>query len=350
MRPNRSLLNGLGRLEANMKANEDKEKELALAAERVGDIETTEEFWDCECPSDQVFQHPKSQKSCEKCGALAENQPDSRVSELKASPSGIRKDRGEVKTISLEPHWPGMVRYLHANPDQKWWKQALLKDDNGWFAAVAATHPDKAIAKLGRSSKSFKGTEGFAGIKEHLESLEAGLEAGIDDNEDYQSAVDKRQAKLKPHGVCPSCKTPKTPNEPCAKCGSDPELGDYLGTFLGAANPAAQRMLALLEKAGVKPTVHRVIGRLRHPVTIKAEEAEGEDEESKEGGNKFAMVTIDVEVRGENLEAWEDLKPGSTDELFGNPELVSQLESALKNMDNIHFGEAVLSDDEGNLM
>jgi ribosomal protein L32 len=190
------------------------------------------------------------------------------------------------------------------------------------------------------------------------------LEAGIDDNEDdrraYQSAVRKRQAKLKPHKVCPKCKAPKTPNEACQKCGNDAELGDYLGTFLGEANPAAQRMLALLEKAGVKPTVQRVIGRLRQPVTVKAgeEDEQGPEMEGldhlpevpmgdEQGGNKFIMVNLDLEVRpvtAEQVEEWESMKNGTS--LM--PSQLDQLEKALQSGD-IHFVEARASDDEGNL-
>jgi len=54
-----------------------------VKAERVGDVETTEEFWDCECPED--FQHPKAEETCPKCKASRDSQPDSHVNELPTS-------------------------------------------------------------------------------------------------------------------------------------------------------------------------------------------------------------------------------------------------------------------------
>lgn len=46
------------------------------------EIKTTENYWDCECEKD--FIHPKSQKECSICGAITEEQPDSRVNEVLA--------------------------------------------------------------------------------------------------------------------------------------------------------------------------------------------------------------------------------------------------------------------------
>ena len=340
MQTNRSLLNGLGALASSLKANEVASEAAAKAAELKATEEAkaaelkaaaikAEQSFSATCPKcgganmfnvDEEEVAQDFDFSCDSCGkqsplsqyvraskvtaepassssasapkkaassssASSKSAPKPASSSSASSSSGVRKDKGEVKTINLEPHWPGMVRYFHANPDQKFWKKTLTpeNDANGWFAAVASAHPDKAIAEMGRNSPTFKGQEGFAGLKEHLASLgepgssSRGFKAGIDDNEDdrraYQSAVRKRQAKLKPHSVCPQCKTPKKPGEPCTKCGNDPELGDYLGTFLGEANPAASRMLALLKKAGVVP---RVIGLLRKPVTVEAAE-EGDD-------------------------------------------------------------------------
>jgi len=43
-------------------------------------VETTEKFWDCECDID--FIHPKIEINCSKCGAIADDQPDSRVMEV----------------------------------------------------------------------------------------------------------------------------------------------------------------------------------------------------------------------------------------------------------------------------
>ncbi len=43
-------------------------------------IDTTEEYWDCECEYNYI--HPKTQKSCPICGAMADEQPDSIVDEV----------------------------------------------------------------------------------------------------------------------------------------------------------------------------------------------------------------------------------------------------------------------------
>jgi hypothetical protein len=43
----------------------------------------TEEFWDCECATDYI--HPKTASKCSKCGAVREDQPDSRVNEVEVA-------------------------------------------------------------------------------------------------------------------------------------------------------------------------------------------------------------------------------------------------------------------------
>ena len=43
-------------------------------------IETTEEYWDCECDKDYI--HPKNESFCLKCGTTAEDSPDSRIEEV----------------------------------------------------------------------------------------------------------------------------------------------------------------------------------------------------------------------------------------------------------------------------
>lgn len=45
-------------------------------------VETTEKYWDCEC--EKNFIHPKTQTICNMCGAIAEEQPDSRKNEVLA--------------------------------------------------------------------------------------------------------------------------------------------------------------------------------------------------------------------------------------------------------------------------
>lgn len=48
--------------------------------QKTWEVKTTEKYWDCECKEN--FIHPKTQAQCYICGALAEEQPDSRVNEV----------------------------------------------------------------------------------------------------------------------------------------------------------------------------------------------------------------------------------------------------------------------------
>lgn len=48
--------------------------------EKINNVETTPKYWDCECKHN--FIHPKRQRWCEICKALAEEQPDSRINEV----------------------------------------------------------------------------------------------------------------------------------------------------------------------------------------------------------------------------------------------------------------------------
>lgn len=68
--------------------------------------------------------------------------------------------------ISLEPNYDRLVEVFHSPlyTNRKWWMNSILSDDSGWFAAVAATHPDKKIQRLGRSSYNYDPTKSYAGI------------------------------------------------------------------------------------------------------------------------------------------------------------------------------------------
>jgi hypothetical protein len=48
--------------------------------ENVGDLELTDEYWDCEC--ERNFIHPCIDEFCMVCEAKRVNQPDSRVAEV----------------------------------------------------------------------------------------------------------------------------------------------------------------------------------------------------------------------------------------------------------------------------
>ena len=70
------------------------EKELKDVLEGKG-VLTTEKYWDCNCLKN--FIHPKSQKMCYECGAIEEEQPDSRVSEVLIA--GFSLEDGDIKKI-----------------------------------------------------------------------------------------------------------------------------------------------------------------------------------------------------------------------------------------------------------
>ena len=43
-------------------------------------IETTPDYWDCECEDQYI--HPNSERICDRCSCVREDQPNSRISEL----------------------------------------------------------------------------------------------------------------------------------------------------------------------------------------------------------------------------------------------------------------------------
>ena len=43
-------------------------------------IETTPDYWNCECDKDYI--HPRHQQVCPKCGAHSDDSPNSRVDEV----------------------------------------------------------------------------------------------------------------------------------------------------------------------------------------------------------------------------------------------------------------------------
>ncbi len=46
----------------------------------IVEIETTPEYWDCECQDNYV--HPKTKKKCLRCGFTSDEMPDSRLIEV----------------------------------------------------------------------------------------------------------------------------------------------------------------------------------------------------------------------------------------------------------------------------
>ncbi|QTA80667.1 Uncharacterized protein dnl_29780 [Desulfonema limicola] len=71
--------------------------------EKVGDIELTNEYWDCECEKDYI--HLRSQEFCPICKAVQEDQPGSRVSEILKYgfvSVGQESESAQVKSLALE--------------------------------------------------------------------------------------------------------------------------------------------------------------------------------------------------------------------------------------------------------
>ena len=59
---------------------------LNITVEKIGDVETTPDFWDCECVQNYI--HLKKQSICGICKAIADEQPDSRIDEIANSHRG----------------------------------------------------------------------------------------------------------------------------------------------------------------------------------------------------------------------------------------------------------------------
>ncbi len=69
----------------------------------MGDIELTDEYWDCECEKEYI--HLRSQEICPICKAGQEEQPNSRVIEVLKYGFVIRGDKTEIsraKELALE--------------------------------------------------------------------------------------------------------------------------------------------------------------------------------------------------------------------------------------------------------
>jgi hypothetical protein len=71
--------------------------------EKMGDIELTDEYWDCECEKEYI--HLRSQEICPICKTEQEEQPNSRVIEVLKYGFVIRGDKTEIsraKELALE--------------------------------------------------------------------------------------------------------------------------------------------------------------------------------------------------------------------------------------------------------
>ncbi len=54
---------------------------INFRVENVGNIQLTPDYWDCECRNNYI--HKKQEITCWICTTFSENQPDSRVDEVK---------------------------------------------------------------------------------------------------------------------------------------------------------------------------------------------------------------------------------------------------------------------------
>lgn len=57
-------------------------------------MQTTDLYWDCECT--EHFIHPKDCPKCKICGAVREDQPDSRVPEVVAALSPGQREPNKL--------------------------------------------------------------------------------------------------------------------------------------------------------------------------------------------------------------------------------------------------------------
>lgn len=63
----------------------------------IADCKTTEAFWDCECKDNYI--HPANEPRCDRCGCSCDEQPDSRVEEVKEML--LKKAVGELEYARL---------------------------------------------------------------------------------------------------------------------------------------------------------------------------------------------------------------------------------------------------------
>ena len=65
-----------------------------LKAKSSCQVETDPDWWDCNC--EKYFVHPKYERSCSRCGAKRDEQPDSRVKEI---PLVLLERASELSTV-----------------------------------------------------------------------------------------------------------------------------------------------------------------------------------------------------------------------------------------------------------
>jgi hypothetical protein len=127
------------------------------------EILTTSMFWNCQCPSNSV--HSKDQPRCERCGADAQDQPDSRIT--------------DVLQLFSEPPWhvnPDLDQYgfYHlseaAEEQEDWVNEGFeISDDEGERRQEMANLHDSHNARLIQAAPAF-----LQACLEALELIEAG--------------------------------------------------------------------------------------------------------------------------------------------------------------------------------
>lgn len=61
-----------------------------MSRDSLNDCATTPKYWDCECLKDYI--HPRSKPMCPVCCAYRDEQPDSRINEV--------KEKGRIPCLS----------------------------------------------------------------------------------------------------------------------------------------------------------------------------------------------------------------------------------------------------------
>ena len=75
---------------------------------------TSHLYWDCDCPQNYI--RPRSMNMCEDCGALKDDSPDSRLSEIRAAGIHIPWTEPEF-AMTLEEHNKASQTRIPGNPD-----------------------------------------------------------------------------------------------------------------------------------------------------------------------------------------------------------------------------------------
>ena len=97
-----------------------------------------------------------------------------------------------MESVTIEPNWPNMVKYLHQVNDIEFWENAVKNKEDGWYAAVGARHPNKTIADMAKASPGYQEGAGAVGLDglttEQAKSENATMRKEVGDADDTREA------------------------------------------------------------------------------------------------------------------------------------------------------------------